>query len=171
MRNTRDENIAEHSQQAATIAHALALIKNRYYSGNVDEKSILAKAVYHEAAEVITGDIATPIKYFNPQIKTAYKDIENIATQKLFDMLPGELKEDYEELLFLKDDEEKQIVKAADKLCAYIKCVEELKCGNGEFLKAKEKIESELHGLNAPEVAYFMRVFIPSFSLTLDELN
>lgn len=171
MRNTRDENIQEHSLQTAMIAHALAVIKNKLYGGNIDEKSVMAKAVYHETGEVITGDLATPIKYFNPEIKNAYKEIEDIATKKLFNMIPEEIRDEYEPLLFPKKDEELRIVKAADKICAYLKCLEELKAGNGEFEKAKIKIEEELLNSEEPEVKYFMDNFTKSFELTLDELN
>jgi len=173
MRNTCEENIQEHSLQAAMIAHALAVIKNRFFDGNVDPERIATLAIYHEAGEVITGDLATPIKYFNPEIKKAYKDIESVAGRKLFDMLPNELKPDYESLLLnpMAETESYRIVKAADKLCAYIKCLEELKAGNKEFAKAKEAVEKAIRGLKMPEVKYFMDNFIESFNLTLDELN
>ena len=172
MRNTNDENIQEHSLQTAMIAHALALIKNRLFDGEVDAEHIMALAVYHETSEVITGDLATPIKYFNPQIKKAYKEIESYAQQSLFAMLPDELKEDYRPLMFVSEQsEEHAIVKAADKICAYLKCVEELKTGNGEFAQAKLTIERDLMAMDRPEVQYFLKTFVPSFSLTLDELN
>ena len=173
MRNTREENIQEHSLQTAMIAHALALIKNRMYGGDVNAERVLALAVYHEAGEVITGDLATPIKYFNPEIKTAYKQIERVAEEKLVDMLPGELKNDYEELILHREAEPElyAIVKAADKICAYLKCVEELSAGNSEFVKAKKAIEKSIKQMNRPEVDYFMKAFVPSFELTLDEMG
>lgn len=173
MRNTREENIQEHSLQTAMIAHALALIKNRMFGGNVNAERVLALAVYHEAGEVITGDLATPIKYFNPEIKTAYKQIERVAEEKLVDMLPEALKDDYESLILDRDAEAKlyAIVKAADKICAYLKCVEELSAGNSEFEKAKNAIEKTIKEMDRPEVNYFMETFVPSFELTLDELN
>jgi len=173
MRNTREENIQEHSLQTAMIAHALALIKNRLFGGSVDAARVLALGVYHEAGEVITGDLATPIKYFNPEIKTAYKQIERVAEEKLVGMLPDELKGDYESLILRRDEETEHyaIVKAADKICAYLKCVEELSAGNSEFEKAKNAIEKTIHEMDRPEVNYFMETFVPSFELTLDELN
>ena len=173
MRNTREENIQEHSLQTAMIAHALALIKNRMFGGNVNAERVLALAVYHEAGEVITGDLATPIKYFNPEIKTAYKLIERVAEEKLVDMLPEALKGDYESLILDRDAEGElyAIVKAADKICAYLKCVEELSAGNSEFEKAKNAIEKTIKEMDRPEVNYFMETFVPSFELTLDELN
>ena len=173
MRNTQEENIQEHSLQTAMIAHALAVIRNRFFEGGVNPERIMAFAVYHEAGEVITGDLATPIKYFNPEIKTAYKQIEALAVDKLLQMLPEELRDDYAGLLELQsaDGTEYAIVKAADKICAYLKCVEELKAGNGEFKKAKASIEKELKACPLEEVKYFMREFTPSFGLTLDELN
>lgn len=173
MRNVSRENIQEHSLQAAMIAHSLALIKNKLYGGNVDPQRVMLLAVYHEASEVITGDLATPIKYFNPEIKKAYKDIEKVANERLYNMLPDELKKDYEPVLFpLPEDEEHwQLVKEADKLCAYLKCVEELKAGNSEFSKAERTIYRDLMEMDRPEVKYFMEQFLPSFHLTLDELN
>lgn len=173
MRNTREENIQEHSLQTAMIAHALALIKNLMFGGNVNAERVLALAVYHEAGEVITGDLATPIKYFNPEIKTAYKQIERVAEEKLVDMLPEALKGDYESLILDRDAEGElyAIVKAADKICAYLKCVEELSAGNSEFEKAKNAIEKTIKEMDRPEVNYFMETFVPSFELTLDELN
>ena len=173
MRNTREENIQEHSLQTAMIAHALALIKNRIFGGKVNAERVLALAVYHEAGEVITGDLATPIKYFNPEIKMAYKQIERVAEEKLVDMLPEALKGDYESLILDRDAESElyAIVKAADKICAYLKCVEELSAGNSEFEKAKNAIEKTIKEMDRPEVNYFMETFVPSFELTLDELN
>jgi 5'-deoxynucleotidase len=173
MRNTRQENIQEHSLQVAMIAHGLALIKNKFYGGDLDPERISILAMFHEASEVITGDLATPIKYFNPEIKRAYKEIERVANKKLLDMLPHGLKEEYQSLFFIGqgDMEHWNIVKAADKICAYLKCVEEMKAGNKEFSKAKKAIESQIQAMDRPEVKYFMECFVPSFSLTLDELN
>ncbi|MGI6168611.1 MAG: 5'-deoxynucleotidase [Christensenellales bacterium] len=172
MRNTQSENIQEHSLQVSMVAHALCRIKNRYYDGRVDEGKVLALAVYHEAPEVITGDLSTPIKYFNPEIKHAYKKVEQIAASTLLAMLPDDLQAEYQPLL-LPDEtsEEWQIVKAADRICAYLKCVEEMKAGNMEFEKAQANIRSSIDRLGRPEVSYFMEKFAPSFSLSLDELN
>jgi 5'-deoxynucleotidase len=173
MRNTNPENIQEHSLQVAMIAHGLAVIRNRVYGGQVNAERVMALAVYHEAGEVITGDLATPIKYFNPEIKKAFGQIESHANQRLFEMIPGELKGVYQSLFFLTETDQEywKLVKAADKICAYLKCLEELKAGNQEFSKAGVKIKQELDNLKLPEVQYFMEKFIPSFSLTLDELN
>lgn len=173
MRNTQPENIQEHSLQVAMIAHGLALIKNRLYDGQVDPQRVAVLALYHDVSEVITGDLPTPIKYFNPQVKTAYNEVEVVANQKILDMLPDELKPDYEFILFTQDDDRDhwQLVKAADKICAYLKCVEEMKAGNQEFAKAEKTIKTDLDKFDLPEVIYFMRTFVPSFSLTLDELN
>ena len=172
MRNTMQENIQEHSLQTAMIAQALAIIKNTYYGGNVDANHIMALAVYHEAGEVITGDLATPIKYFNPEIKKAYKAIETLACHKILAMLPEELQLAYAPYILQEEDgEAHHIVKAADRICAYLKCVEERKAGNGEFKMAEEAVLKSIHELDMPEVKYFMDNFAPSFSLTLDELN
>lgn len=171
MRNTEIENVKEHSFDCAVIAHALALIKNKFYGGNVDAQLVMSTAVFHEAGEIITGDIATPIKYFNPDIINAYKNIENIAIDKIMDMLPEELKPDYTGLLRCEDEEVHSIVKAADKLCAYIKCIEEMKLGNMEFEKASVKIKAELDASTMPEVKYFIENILPGYSLTIDELN
>lgn len=173
MRNTREENIQEHSLQAAMIAHALAVIKNKLFGGNVDAERVMAVAVYHEAGEVITGDLATPIKYFNPEIKSAYKQIERVAEQKLVAMLPDEIKGEYEKLILGREEDKEvyALVKAADRICAYIKCIEELSAGNREFEKAQKTILASIENLDMPEVKYFMDKFIPSFELSLDELN
>ncbi|MDD3243640.1 MAG: 5'-deoxynucleotidase [Eubacteriales bacterium] len=171
MRNISEENIQEHSQQVAMIAHALGVIANRIYGKKANLETVLALAVFHEAGEVITGDLPTPIKYFNPQISSAYKDIEKIACSKLLQMLPGELQEDYEPLLLPKDSFEKKLVKAADRICAYTKCLEELRAGNAEFEKAAVAVRKTIDEMKLPEVTYFMEHFVPSFSLTLDELN
>ena len=173
MRNIRAENIQEHSLQVAMIAHGLALIRNRLFAGELDPERVMALAVFHEVGEVITGDLASPIKYFNPEIKRAYGEIEEVASQKLFDMIPAELREDYRPLLFRgeADVENWKLVKAADKICAYVKCLEELKAGNQEFSKAKKAVEKDIERLELPEVRYFMERFVPSFTLTLDELD
>ena len=173
MRNTLVENIQEHSLQVAMIAHALALIRNRLFTGRLDPERVMVLAVFHEVSEVITGDFPSPLKYFNPEISRAYSEIEQVARRKLWDMIPAELKEDYRSVLFPEeaDAEGWEVVKAADKISAYAKCLEELKAGNQEFAKAKESIEREIARLKLPEVAYFMREFVHSFALALDELN
>lgn len=171
MRNTAPEDIQQHSLQVAFLAHGLAVIRNRYFGGTADPARAALLAVYHEAGETITGDLPTPIKYFNPKIREAYALVETVATEKLLDMLPPELREDFQPLLCQDTDELRALVKAADKLSAYLKCVEELKAGNREFEKAHESIRRELEASPLPEVAYFMEKFAPAFSLTLDELN
>lgn len=171
MRNTETENIAEHSLEVAIIAHLLATIKNKYYNGNLDPNNIAVLAMFHDAAEIITGDMPTPVKYFNPELNEAYKNVETIANQKLLSMLPYDFKEVYKKILFHEENEEWALVKAADKLAAYIKCIEEEKAGNKEFVKAKESILNSITEINRPEVKYFMDVFMCSFSLTLDELD
>lgn len=173
MRNTREENIQEHSLQTAMIAHALALIKNKLFGGGVDAEHVMALAVYHEAGEVITGDLATPIKYFSPEIRAAYKDIERVAEDKLTGMLPDALRGEFEALILRREDDAEAyaIVKAADKICAYLKCVEELSAGNTEFTQAKKTIEKAIKKMDRPEVKYFMETFVPSFSLSLDEMG
>ena len=173
MRNIRAENIQEHSLQVAMIAHGLALIRNRLFAGELDPERVMTLAVFHEVGEVITGDLASPIKYFNPEIKRAYGEIEEVASQKLCDMIPAGLRGDYRPLLFREeaDVENWKLVKAADKICAYVKCLEELKAGNQEFSKAKKAVEQDIEGLGLPEVRYFMERFVPSFTLTLDELD
>jgi len=173
MKSVNEENIAEHSTQVAQIAHALAIIKNRLYGGELDADRIAVLALYHESSEVITGDLPTPIKYYNPQIRTAYKDIESVANQKLLSMLPEELREDYQPLVEQSSDSyEHRIVKAADKISAYVKCVEELKSGNKEFSKAKTALKKEINAyLDMPEVKYFFDNFLDAFALTLDELD
>ena len=173
MRNTRVENIQEHSLQVAMIAHALALIRNRLFAGDLDPERVMVLAVFHEVSEVITGDFPSPLKYFNPEISRAYSEIEQVARRKLWDMIPAELQADYRSVLFQEEADAGgwNVVKAADTISAYAKCLEELKAGNQEFAKAKESIEREIARLELPEVAYFMREFVRSFALALDELN
>lgn len=173
MRNTLPENIQEHSLQVAIIAHALAVISNTYYNGKIDADKTAVMGMFHDSNEIITGDLPTPIKYYNPEINTAYKQIENISKEKLLAMLPDEMRGAYKEIYFSKDTdcEIKRIVKAADKIAAYIKCIEEEKAGNAEFKKAGDSIYKIIMKNKSPEVEYFMKNFIPSFYLTLDEID
>lgn len=173
MRNTQSESIQEHSQRVAVIAHGLAVIRNRAYGGNVSPDRTALLALFHDMSEVITGDLPTPIKHFNPKIKDAYRDIEKLAGERLLGMVPEELKTDYRPLFFAEqgDGESRELVKAADKICAYLKCLEELQAGNTEFSKAEKALKAQLDGLKLPEVTYFLEHFVPSFSLTLDELD
>ena len=171
MRNTQVENIQEHSHMVAVLAHALAVIENKYFDGQIDPGAVAVAALYHDASEIITGDMPTPIKYDNPDIQAAYKQVEAVAEQKLLSMLPEELRSDFDEAVTIPDPEVRAIVKAADKLSAYIKCVEELKAGNTEFKKAKEQTYAALCQNPIPALKYFMEHFLPGFELTLDELN
>lgn len=167
------ENIAEHSAQTAQIAHALAVIKNRLFGGTLNADRITTLALYHEAAEVITGDLPTPIKYYNPEIREAFKEIENIASEKLISMLPEELHPDYRDIVIQPEDTyEHTLVKAADKISAYVKCIEEMRSGNREFAKAECALKKEVEMyFSYPEVEYFCQKFLPSFKKTLDELD
>ncbi|PHM75047.1 5'-deoxynucleotidase [Xenorhabdus kozodoii] len=173
MRNVRTENVSEHSLQVAFVAHALAIIKNRKFNGNVNPERIALLAMYHDASEVITGDLPTPIKYYNPQISHEYKKIEKIAQQKLLDMLPTELQDDFRPILdeHHHNEEETHIIKQADALCAYLKCLEELSAGNTEFNQAKKRLDKTLTERRSEEMDYFIAVFVPSFSLSLDEIS
>ena len=173
MKSVSEENIAEHSAQVAQIAHALAVIKNRMFGGNVNADRVTSIALYHETSEVLTGDLPTPIKYYNEEIRRSYKEIEGIANKKLISMLPEALQEDYRALIEVPADSYEHIlVKAADKISAYIKCIEELRSGNREFSKAESALKKEIDAyLQYPEVAYFCETFLDTFTKTLDELD
>ena len=172
MRNTQPENDMEHSMQVVMLAHGMGAIANRRFGARVDLGRIALLAAYHDVSEVITGDLATPIKYFNPDIKRSFHAIEDIACDKLASMLPDDLRDDYLPLLRPDtDSREWRIVKAADKLSAYLKCLEELKAGNAEFARARETIAAQLADIDLPELREFMREFGASFELTLDELD
>ncbi|MBE6963680.1 MAG: 5'-deoxynucleotidase [Ruminococcaceae bacterium] len=171
MRNTAQENVQEHSHQVAVLAHALAVIRNEKFGGSVDTGQVAVAALYHDASEILTGDMPTPIKYDNPAIRKAYKDVEAVAEKKLLHMLPEELQAVYAPVITESGGEVEQLVKAADKLSAYIKCVEELKAGNLEFREAATQTRRALEEQALPEVGYFMSTFMDSFSLTLDELK
>ncbi|MBV4365564.1 5'-deoxynucleotidase [Erwinia phyllosphaerae] len=173
MRNVRTENVSEHSLQVAMVAHALAVIKNQKFNGNLNAERIALMAMYHDASEVLTGDLPTPVKYYNAQIASEYKKIEKIAQLKLVDMLPEELRNAWQPLLDeqQRSEEENAIVKQADALCAYLKCLEELSAGNHEFQLAKARLEKTLTERHSSEMDYFVEVFAPSFSLSLDEIS
>ena len=171
MRNTAPENVQEHSHQVAVLAHALAVLRNEKFGGHVDAGAVAVAALYHDASEILTGDMPTPIKYDNPAIRTAYKDVEAVAEHKLLNMLPEELRGVYAPILTVEDPEIEALVKAADKLSAYIKCVEELKAGNNEFREAAAQTRKALESYGMPEVESFLETFMDSFSLTLDELK
>ena len=171
MRNTEEENISEHSHMVAVLAHALAVIRNRVYGDSVDADRVAVVALYHDATEILTGDMPTPIKYYNPEIKESYRKVERVAEEKLLSMLPSDIRADYVPLLQNTDDSVRALVKAADKLSAYIKCVEELKAGNMEFKKAAEQTRAALEAMILPELEYFLANCMDSFAKTLDELD
>lgn len=171
MRNTFSENIQEHSHQVAVLAHALALIRREILQlpGPDPDKCAVA-ALYHDASEILTGDMPTPIKYYNPDIKAAYKQVEHIAGNRLLDMLPLKLRDSYASLVLEEDASVLPIVKAADKLSAHIKCLEEQKAGNTEFDSATEQTRKALNEMKMPELDWFIQECLPAFSLNLDQL-
>lgn len=173
MRNTYTENIQEHSLQVAIIAHGLAVIRNTYFNGEVNPERVAILAMFHDCNEIITGDMPTPIKYYNPQISKIYKDIEDISKEKIISMLPEEMADEYYSLFFKNPDDVEcwKLVKAADRIAAYIKCIEEVKAGNNEFKKASDSILFSINEISLPEVQYFMDKFMPSFNLSLDEID
>lgn len=171
MRNTSKENIAEHSHSVAVIAHALALIGNKKFGKNYDASRAALLALYHDTTEVITGDMPTPVKYYNDEIKNVYKDIEHIAGERLLNMLPEEFKEDYRSFFEAEESDKAlwALVKAADKISALIKCIEEHRMGNLEFETALSAQENKINAIDLPEVKYFSEHFLPAYYLTLDE--
>ncbi len=172
MRSTRDENIMEHSQSVAVLAHALCTIENGIFGGHVDAERAVLYALYHEVSEVMTGDLPTPVKYFNSGIHGEYEKLETLAVEKIASTLPEEMRTLLlPSLLPDKSSEEWQFVKAADRLSAYIKCLEELRSGNNEFVQAEKSIGASLRERHMRAVDYFFEHFIPAFSLTLDELE
>ncbi|WP_051084980.1 5'-deoxynucleotidase [Salinimonas chungwhensis] len=173
MHNVRNENVQEHSLQVAMVAHALALIKNRFFDGKLNPERIATMAMFHDVSEVLTGDLPTPVKYYNATIAAEYKKIEKIAESKLIDMAPEALRDDYAMLIDSRthSEEDAFIVKAADVLCAYLKTLEELNAGNREFTLAKNRLDKLLAAYQSPEVDYFISRYVPSFSLSLDEIT
>ena len=171
MRNTFSENIQEHSHQVAVLAHALALIRREILGLPApDPDRCAVAALYHDASEILTGDLPTPIKYYNPEIKNAYKQVERVAGNRLLDMLPPQLRESYEHLVLEDDKDLEPIVKGADKLSAYIKCVEEQKAGNTEFDSAAAQTMQSLKAMGREELDWFIENCLPAFSLNLDQL-
>ena len=170
MRNTVVENIAEHSLNVCMIAHCLALIENKLYGGSYNEYKIGMIGAYHETSEVITGDLPTPIKYFSKEMRDSYKAIEKTANDTIIATLPEEFIPDFEPIINA-DAEEYKLVKCADKLTAYIKCIEETACGNNEFKKAEKILLAEVKELPFKSVKYFLDVFIPAYKDSLDELG
>ncbi len=171
MRNTRKENIAEHSLEVAIIAHLLCEIKNKRLGGNVDACKAIKIALYHDFPEIITGDLPTPVKYYSPVISEAYKDVEKAATEKLLLGIPEDLRDGYTEIFDDDSDPDiRIIVKAADKLSALIKCIEERQTGNSDFINAERQTLESVKSMNLPEADIFLNEFLPAYSLTLDEL-
>ena len=171
MRNTFSENIAAHSHITAVLAHALALIRRDIlHLDGPDPDRCAVAALYHDASEILTGDLPTPIKYYNPDIKVAYKEVERIAGNRLLDMLPKELRDSYEHLVLEDDGEVEPIVKAADKLSAHIKCLEEQKAGNTEFDSAAKQTWDSMKAMNLPELDWFLDNCLGAFALNLDQL-
>lgn len=171
MRSTVPENIQEHSHMVAVLAHALAVIRRDKFGGTIDPGHVAAVALYHDAPEIFTGDLPTPVKYANPAIRDAYKAVEQSAADRLVAMLPDEMRPAFGQLLSETDPEVLALVKAADKLSAHLKCLEELKAGNREFQQAAEQTLRALESYRLPELDYFMETFLPAFQLTLDELE
>ncbi len=173
MRNINTENVAEHSHQVALVAHMLAVIDRQFFGGALEPDRVATLALFHDASEVLTGDLPTPVKYFNPQIADEYKKIEAIAEQKLLSMLPAELQAIYQPYLLGEhySAQEKMLVKAADNLCAYLKTLEEITAGNREFTIAKRRLEKMLASTQSAAVQYFLDTFVPSFALSLDEIS
>lgn len=173
MRNIKEENVSEHSLDVAVIAHALTVIQKKRLNMETNPEKTVLYAIYHDASEIFTGDMPTPVKYYNSLIKTAYKEVELSVNERLLNMLPVDFKDEFRDILIPKE-EDKQVwktVKAADKISAYIKCIEEEKSGNKEFLKAKQSLLNELVNMNMPEVKIFMDEFLEGYGLTLDELE
>ena len=171
MRNTFSENVAEHSHMVAVLAHSLALIRRDILGLDADPERCAAAALYHDASEILTGDLPTPIKYYNPQIKQAYKQVERVSGEKLLAMLPEQLQAEMAPLIFEDDPVSRCIVKAADKLSAHIKCIEELKAGNLEFASAAEQTRRALNEMQLPELDWFLKHCLDSFGKNLDELE
>lgn len=173
MRNTNEENLSQHSHEVAAVAYALCVIGNRRYGKSYNGERAALLGLFHDMPEIITGDLPTPVKYFNPEIKDAYKKVEEVASEKLLETLPDDLKEDFSFLFTEKEDDTELwlIVKAADKISALIKCIEERKAGNMEFLKAEVSTFDAIKNLNMPETEDFINDFLPGYELTLDQLT
>lgn len=170
MRNTRPENLSEHSLEVAFIAHALAVIGNKRFGKKFDANAIAVSAMFHDTSEIITGDMPTPIKYYNANIKNTYKEIEKIAEDRLISLLPEDMRSDFEPI-YNPDSESERIIKAADKISALVKCIEERNSGNSEFISAEKTTLDSIKSMNLPEADVFINEFLGSYSLTLDELK
>lgn len=172
MRNTQSENIKEHSFDVAVIAHNLASIKNQYFNGHVDANEVAVKALFHEVSEIFTGDMPTPIKYFTPQLRSLYGQVEALAQEKMLSTLPDKLQDDYRQLIVEAESSDVwPLVKAADTLAAFMKCVHEVEAGNEEFRQAHDSILKKLKDSHMPEVDMFLEIYIPSLGYSLDTLN
>ncbi len=169
MRNTRNENIAEHSLDTAIIAHLLCVLRNERFGGNVDPDRAAVLAIFHDTTEIITGDLPTPVKYLNPEIRTAYKDVEAAAIEKLLGCIPADIRGEYEGIFKSGDAELLKLVKAADKISALIKCIEERKSGNRDFEEAERQTFDSIRTMGIPEADMFLEEFLPAYELTLDE--
>jgi len=174
MNNTKRENICEHSLQVAMYAHFLVLLHNKRTGDKLNAERAALLGIYHDVSEIITGDMPTPVKYYNPEIIKSYKEVERIAEDKLVSMVPQDFSDDFKGIISMTDEDDKELlpfVKAADKISALVKCIEEIRMGNDEFVQAKIATEKSLREMNIPEVDEFTETFLPSFSLTLDEQN
>lgn len=173
MRNTIEENISEHSLDVGIIAHALGVINNNICGGTINPERLAVLGIFHDVTEIITGDMPTPVKYYSPVIRNAYKEVEAVAKEQLLTGLPDEIKKVYEPLLLETEAEEEEwlYVKAADKLSALIKCIEEEQMGNKDFAQAEKTIRKAIDDMDLPEVKYFVENFLPAYNLTLDESN
>ncbi|NLJ95768.1 MAG: 5'-deoxynucleotidase [Clostridiales bacterium] len=173
MRNSRPENLSEHSMEVSVLAHALAVISNERLGNNLNAEKTALIGIYHDASEIITGDMPTPIKYFNENIQGAYKEVEKHAAKRLLNMLPQYMQKNYEDIFFPLEEDAYlwKLVKAADKISALIKCIEEEKAGNTEFVSAKKSIYNIIKDMKLEEVDIFLEEFLPAYNKTLDELN
>ena len=170
MNNSRNETLSEHSFETAVTAHALALIGNTFFEKSYDPNRIAVEALFHDSTEVFTGDMPTPAKYFSPELRENYSKLEENAVEAFLSKLPDELKCSYSELLRPSDEEDRLLIKIADKLCAYIKCIDEIKVGNNEFRDAARSTLESLEKYDSPELDYYMRNVLPAYELTVDQL-
>lgn len=173
MRNSRTENICEHSLEVAMIAHVLAVISNKRLGNDLDADRVAVLAMYHDSTEIITGDMPTPVKYYNEEMKTAFKEVEYVAAKRLLSMLPEDIREEYESVFLEKEEDAYlwKLMKAADKISAVIKCLDEKKAGNHEFISAEKTLLSSVMEMGLKEVDIFFEEFMPAYEKTLDELN
>ncbi|MBQ7500985.1 MAG: 5'-deoxynucleotidase [Clostridia bacterium] len=170
MNNSRNETLSEHSFETAVTAHALALIGNTYFGRSYNADRIAVEALFHDSTEVFTGDMPTPAKYFSPELRKSYAKLEENAIEAFISKLPDELKAQYYDLLCPSDEDNKLLIKIADKLCAYIKCIDEIKVGNNEFRDAAESTLRSLQKYDSPELKYYMENILPTFEMTVDQL-